>query len=328
MRNRRLNRTGLRTLSISLLSALMLALPAAALEPGSYEVTTEKLHFRAGPGTDNESLYLLTLGAEVTAVSFEGDWAYAEHQGTFGYVHTDYIALLQPAAAELPAEPQDQPAEGADAVEEVEEVAPAALPLTDSPAVPEGMVKASSLNFRESPTTDSPVIEQLPYGTIVEIVEQQGEWTYISFNSVRGYVFAEYLGLADENGNFFGDADELITFAKQYLGYRYRYGGSSPSTGFDCSGFVKYVYSNFGASLPGGATSQYNTLSWKVARDELQAGDLVFFRSPGSKRIGHVGIYIANGNFIHATKPGDVVSIDTLYSGYYNTYYYGAARVG
>ena len=322
MRNRYLNRIGLKTLTFLLLLALLPTLNAAALEPGSYEVTASKLHFREGPGTDTASQYLLSKGAEITVLSAEGEWAHAEHNGKTGYVHIDYIMIKPPVEESIPVA-----AEVASAP--VEPVGTEAPPTEASAATaPEGMVKVTLLNFREQPNTDAAVIEQLPYGTIVEIVEHQGEWTYISFNGMRGYLYSEHLLLPDENGDYFGDKDEVIAFARQYLGYRYRYGGSSPSTGFDCGGFVRYVYSNFGVELPMGATSQYNTLSWKVAREELQPGDLIFFRAPGTKNIGHVGIYIGEGRFIHATKPGDVVSIDTVNSGYYNTYYYGAARIG
>ena len=87
----------------------------------------------------------------------------------------------------------------------------------------------------------------------------------------------------------------------QYLGTPYVWGGASPS-GFDCSGFSMYVYAQMGVSLPHNAAMQYNTVGTYVPRDQLQAGDLVFFDG-----LGHMGIYIGGDQFIHAPHTGDVV---------------------
>jgi cell wall-associated NlpC family hydrolase len=102
-----------------------------------------------------------------------------------------------------------------------------------------------------------------------------------------------------------------------YLGSPYRWGGSSPS-GFDCSGFTMYVYSQVGISLPHSSSAQYGS-GTHVSRSELQPGDLVFFGSP----IHHVGMYVGNGNMIDAPYTGVSVRIDPLQSNYA-----GATRVG
>jgi cell wall-associated NlpC family hydrolase len=109
----------------------------------------------------------------------------------------------------------------------------------------------------------------------------------------------------------------VVGIALQYLGVPYVWGGSSPS-GFDCSGFVSYVYAQVGVSLPHHAASIWNYGSY-VPRDQLQAGDLVFFNG-----LGHMGIYIGGDQFVHAPHTGDVVKISSL-SGYYG--YYGAKRL-
>jgi cell wall-associated NlpC family hydrolase len=101
----------------------------------------------------------------------------------------------------------------------------------------------------------------------------------------------------------------------------YVWGGASPSTGFDCSGFVMYVFAQIGVSLPHHAASQYN-YGVPVSRDQLAPGDLVFFDG-----LGHVGIYIGNGQFIHAPHTGDVVKISSLYEDWYSATYYGARRL-
>ena len=124
----------------------------------------------------------------------------------------------------------------------------------------------------------------------------------------------------------------IISFAKQYLGTRYSYGGASPS-GFDCSGFTMYVYKQFGYSLPHTATGQWQSgIGTKVySIGALQAGDLVFFNDPSrnaGKACSHAGIYIGGGEFIHASsaRSGGVV-ISNLTSGYYNTYFVGGLRI-
>jgi peptidoglycan DL-endopeptidase CwlO len=114
---------------------------------------------------------------------------------------------------------------------------------------------------------------------------------------------------------------DVVSIAMQYLGVPYVWGGASPSTGFDCSGFVMYVFAQIGVSLPHHAASQYN-YGVPVSRDQLAPGDLVFFDG-----LGHVGIYIGNGQFIHAPHTGDVVKISSLYESWYSATYYGARRL-
>jgi peptidoglycan DL-endopeptidase CwlO len=112
----------------------------------------------------------------------------------------------------------------------------------------------------------------------------------------------------------------VVGIAMQYLGVPYVWGGASPS-GFDCSGFIMYVYSQVGVSLPHHAASQYSSGS-PVSRDALEAGDLVFFNG-----LGHAGIYIGGGQFIHAPHTGDVVKISSLYDSWYAATYVGARRL-
>jgi cell wall-associated NlpC family hydrolase len=111
----------------------------------------------------------------------------------------------------------------------------------------------------------------------------------------------------------------VVGIAMRYLGTPYRWGGASPS-GFDCSGFVMYVYAQVGVSLPHNAAAQYGYGS-PVSRGDLQPGDIVFFNG-----LGHNGIYVGGGNFIHSPHTGDVVKISSL-SGWYASTYVGARRL-
>lgn len=112
----------------------------------------------------------------------------------------------------------------------------------------------------------------------------------------------------------------IVGFARHLLGVRYSYGGASPSSGFDCSGFTQFVYAHFGIELPHYSGSQF-TLGRRVARAALRPGDLVFFDG-----LGHVGIYLGGGRFIHAPHSGTRVSINSL-AGWYDARYDGARRL-
>jgi cell wall-associated NlpC family hydrolase len=112
----------------------------------------------------------------------------------------------------------------------------------------------------------------------------------------------------------------VVGIAMKYLGVPYRWGGASPSTGFDCSGFTMYVFAQIGVSLPHYTGSQW-AMGTPVSRDQLQPGDLVFFNN-----LGHMGIYIGGNNMIHAPRTGDVVKISSM-TGWYAQRYMGARRL-
>jgi cell wall-associated NlpC family hydrolase len=112
----------------------------------------------------------------------------------------------------------------------------------------------------------------------------------------------------------------VVGIAMQFLGVPYRWGGADPS-GFDCSGFSMYVYGKLGVSLPHHAASQYG-MGTAVSKDQLAPGDLVFFNG-----LGHMGIYIGGGQFIHAPHTGDVVKISNLSDSWYAQTWVGARRL-
>ena len=131
-------------------------------------------------------------------------------------------------------------------------------------------------------------------------------------------------GVGDPTGSPIpgGRYSGVVGIAMRYLGVPYVYGGASPS-GFDCSGLVMYVFAQVGISLPHYTVAQWNySDAVSVPRDQLQPGDLVFFAG-----LGHVGIYVGGGNFIHAPHTGDVVRIDSLSGGWYSSEYDGAKRI-
>jgi peptidoglycan DL-endopeptidase CwlO len=111
----------------------------------------------------------------------------------------------------------------------------------------------------------------------------------------------------------------VVAIALRFLGTPYRWAGSSPS-GFDCSGFVMYVYGRIGIGLPHNSAMLWG-VGRPVAQNDLQPGDIVFFNG-----LGHAGIYIGRGRFVHSPHTGDVVKISRLSESWYRTTYYGARR--
>jgi peptidoglycan DL-endopeptidase CwlO len=114
--------------------------------------------------------------------------------------------------------------------------------------------------------------------------------------------------------------DRVVGFARRLIGVRYSWGGSSPRTGFDCSGFVRYVYGHFGVSLAHSSFADF-VRGKHVGRWAMKPGDLVFFDGAG-----HVGIYVGHGRFVHAPHSGTVVRISTM-AGWYASRFDGARRL-
>jgi cell wall-associated NlpC family hydrolase len=133
---------------------------------------------------------------------------------------------------------------------------------------------------------------------------------------------------AHSHRSFREQREHIESRGRSVRGTRYRYGGASPRTGFDCSGFTMWVYKEHGASLPHSSMDQFrlgrrdrNKRVWK--RKNLEVGDLVFFKTTRA-RVGHAGIYIGSGKFIHSSSSGGHVRISSIY----DPYYYGPRFVG
>jgi len=204
-----------------------------------------------------------------------------------------------------------------------------------------GYISATSVNFREQPDTSGEIIKKLSRNKQVIILEETNGWTKIEVDGKQGYVNAQYVSdkkvvttrsstrrtttttttttqntnnteqTTTENTPAVSNASaaEIVAYAKKYLGYKYVYGGASPA-GFDCSGFVQYVYKHFGYSISRTARSQAKN-GVAVSKANLQQGDIILFSDKsGSNYITHVGIYIGGGKFIHAanSRKGVIIS--------------------
>ena len=191
-------------------------------------------------------------------------------------------------------------------------------------AAKQGIITGGTINVRKGPGTEYDRITQVATGKVVTILGTEIGWYHIQFGNTTGYVLGDYLreyvpGAASAVG------EQIVQMAMQYMGVRYRSGGSSPN-GFDCSGFTMYLYGQLGYSLPHTATGQYKNCGTYVAKSDLQPGDLVFF-SDSSHAIGHVAIYIGGGEIIHARSSTHCVTTNSLSMSYYVNRYVGAKRI-
>ena len=200
-------------------------------------------------------------------------------------------------------------------------------------------ITASKLNVRAYPSTDEhgTILGKLSFGDAVTVTGKSNKWYRIKFSNngvtCDAYVSREYVdttptgngsGSTGGTSSGSGTATDIANFAMSFVGYSYVWGGMSPSTGFDCSGLMYYVLTQYGYSMKRVANDQM-TQGTAISRDNLQVGDLVFF-GYGSYA-NHVGMYIGNGNFVHASTPSTGVRVNSLNETYYNTRYIGARRI-
>ena len=205
-----------------------------------------------------------------------------------------------------------------------------------------------SANLRDAASDEGDVVKTIAKNTNMSVIFQQGDWYKVSINGEEGYIHTSLITMGtyvppvaapapaasastgsvpayvpDANAS---KASQVVSLAMSFVGSRYVYGGASPSTGFDCSGFTSYIYRQFGVSLYRSSTEQVKN-GTPIDKSQLQPGDLLLFRYHGSSTCGHVGIYIGGGQFVHAANSRQGVRVDALSSSYYASNYYGARRV-
>ena len=195
-------------------------------------------------------------------------------------------------------------------------------------------VTASTLNVRDSWSTGSTKVGTLSYGDKVTVTGKcSNGWVRIQYEGHVAYVSGKYLTDQQPSGGSTpveptpggsGAASEIASYVMSFVGYSYVYGGASPSTGFDCSGLMYYCLSQYGYSMNRVADDQMKQ-GTAVSRDQLAVGDLVFFGYNGYAN--HVGMYIGNDIFVHASSPTTGVRTNSLNETYYSSRYLGARRI-
>lgn len=302
------------------------------------------------------------ITGNIMVVEIINDWVKIESDTQCGWIRKNILKTVLTQVVTLPQEeqPQKKPEQEPEKIPEEEQKEPVQEPVTTEPTNVNkvGYVMTEGLRVRKGPSTDSEEITSLSKNDQVEIIGQEGKWYKINIDGETGYISAKYISdtkiaeTTSRSGSTLKNEESaqkevvqqedeetkteqtasgttgnaVVEYAKKYLGYKYVSGGASPSTGFDCSGFTLYVYKNFGISLNRTSGDQIKN-GVAVEKSDLQLGDIVLFNNDANTKIGHVGIYVGNGNFIHASNPSDGVKITTLETGYYQKRYVGARRV-
>ncbi len=291
--------------------------PRASAEEGRV-MATEQVYVRSGPSTADAILgelqggdWVSTTGASENGYVeiYYGDW--------YAYVYADYLSL--------------------DGTAVTTEAAPADTSSDVTWGSDGWLYTADSVNLRSGASTGSDVVEVLPAGVSVYITGATSNGFYqVETDYGSGWVHSDYLGTsvpaeaqaAVTQPAVTSQGQQIVDFAIQFNGYPYVWAGNTPS-GFDCSGFTQYVVQNTLGYDITHSTDLQATYGTPVAWGEWQPGDLIFFVGTGGTGgfISHVGIYIGDGQMVHAENPGTGVKISSVYSSYYSEHYYSSTRL-
>lgn len=278
-----------------------------------YVNTSYGLNVRKGPSTSYSKIATLPHKTKVKVIATSGGWSKVTSGSITGYVSNQYLSSSIPSVEDNNSN-------------------------SNQVLTTKYVNSRVGLNVRKGAGTNHSVITTLSHGTKVNVHSTSNGWSKITSNNITGHVSSSYLtsdkpstgGSSDssDSSTSSSSASKVVSYAKRLLGKPYVWGAQGPN-GFDCSGFTSYVFKNAaGKSLPrtSSAQSKYGTY---VSRSNLRAGDLVFFDTVGSNNgaVSHVGIYIGNGQLIHAASGQGKVVINNMNSSYYVNTYVNARRV-
>ena len=191
-----------------------------------------------------------------------------------------------------------------------------------------GTVKATKLNVRNGASISNVVIHRLYQGNRVKVIGILNGWCRIQLSDGRtGWVSKKYLSLDIELTSRQQRVNKVISTTKALLGTPYVWGGDSKADGgFDCSGLMQYAFKSAGYTLNRVSMDQSKQGRY-VAKENLQAGDLVFYSLARNGRVSHVGIYIGGGKMIHSPKTGDVTKTTDITTDFWTTRFMVARRI-
>lgn len=258
------------------------------------------LNLRSGPGTDYSSLISIPGSATLNITGIDNGWYKTSYNDFEGYVSSDYVTLSDSAGSD----PSPSPSIG--------------ILNTDG----------ASLNLRSGPGTDYSSLISIPANAVLTLTGLEDGWYKTSYSGFEGYVSSDYVVLSDGTAAASNTAlgAQVVAYAKQFLGCPYVYGASGPSS-FDCSGFTSYIFKNFGYTLNRSAAGQYSN-GTVIDQSQLQPGDLLVWRAYGSSKTAtHVGIYIGNNQYIHASSTGGCIKINDMDYASSSRYLVGVRRI-
>lgn len=251
------------------------------------------LNVRKGAGTDSKVVGKMSNHDACEILGKKDGWIKIKSGKVKGYVKSGYL-LMGDAALTI-------------AEKEVETVA---------------TVNTTTLRVREDKSTDSAIVSLVGEGEDLIVEKIVDDWYKVEVDDQKGYISGEYVTISQklptassveelENGTGVSDTRvSLVQYALQFVGNRYVWGGTSLTNGIDCSGFTMQIYARYGISLPHHAASQpgYGT---RISASDAQPGDLFFYGSGST--ISHVGIYIGNGQIVHASNARTGIKISSAY---------------
>lgn len=286
----------LKTLTLASALTGALTLSAYAASQGGASVTADLLNLRSEPNTAAAAIATAPQGAAVVVAdrSLDG-WYKVVYRGRLGYMSADYLSYSETLEANIG----------------------------------RGVIVGSDVRLREGASTDAAIVGTYQNGTEMQVLGVYKDWYKVQAGDKIGFVFSDFFGLRVESAANPAEGDvgqKIVDAAMQYLDVPYVWAGTSPK-GFDCSGLVYYIYKEFGYTINRTAASIYENGSY-VEKSQLKPGDAVCFTNSGSgSSIGHVGIYIGNDQFIHASSSARKVVISGLSEDYYVRNYVGARRI-
>lgn len=287
-----------------MLTAVLLATPAFADTVGGAVVTGSNVRLRTGTDTSGSG-NIVTEMAEGTFLLVEeklNGWYKVAYNGVTGYVSADYARFSETA---------------------------------DGTYKFDASTKGTDINMRAEANTSAAVVKNFKAaGTKLTVLGVSGKWLKVTdaagaVGFIRSDLMNYYSGAGTAAPVYAGGGtkgQQIVQLAQQYKGYAYTWGGMSPATGFDCSGFANYICKQNGISLHRVAQDIYSNDGVWVSKDALQPGDLVFF-GYGQYSVTHMGIYVGNGQMIHASTSTTGVIYSDINSNYYTRMYVGAKRV-
>ncbi|MGI8485580.1 MAG: SH3 domain-containing protein [Thermomicrobiales bacterium] len=291
--------------------------------------TNDSVNVRSGPSVADASLAYLNAGTEVSLTGQTMDnWISVDVDGMSGWIFSEFLGQNARASPD-PAMPDSM---------EVSQ------PTVDSNGAVGEWHTNDSVNLRSGPSTSDGVVTTLPPSAAVSLTGSVSNgFAEGTTNSGTGWISQQYLSegsvlaatpdaVAPVDAETptavatSGNGQALVDYAMQFLGQAYVWAGNQPG-GFDCSGLTQYVVQNVLGYDIGHGTAGQTAFGTPAAYGSWQAGDLVFFQDTGDAGISHVGIYIGNGQMIHAENPSTGVTISDVYSDYYTSHYFGAYRL-
>ena len=251
------------------------------------------LNVRKKATTDSSIVGKMTNHDACEIVKTKGDWVKIKSGKVEGYVKSEYLLTGEEAVKA--------------AKKEIIKVV---------------TVNTTTLRVREKASEDSSILSLVGEGEDLVVESVKDGWYKVEVDDQKGYISGDYVDVSEklptaesvkelEKGEGVSDTRvSLVQYALQFVGNPYVWGGTSLTNGIDCSGFTMQVYARYGISLPHHAASQPG-YGRRISASEARPGDLFFYGSGSS--IGHVGIYIGNGQIVHASNPRTGIKISSAY---------------